>query len=149
MNKLFAKSMFAGITLGLLTFSLLYAASASALTIPSGSVITSDGEVVPFHETENAQTQVEQNGYAILGNNVVIDGVPGTLTIEEALDLVRNGIADADLPDDVKAALLELDDADLENAVEALNSGQVSIEEIQAGLNGGPIPDVDLGPDNG
>ena len=120
---------------------------AYALTIPSGSVITSDGAVVPFHETDNAQRQVEEQGYAIFGNNVVIAGVPGTLTIDEALDLVRNGIADADLPEDVKAALLELDDADLENAVEALNSGQVSIEEIQAGLNGGPIPDVDLGPD--
>ena len=132
--------------------TMLLISGANALTIPSGSVITSDGAVVPFHETENAQRQVEDQGYAILGNNVALVGVDVTLTIEEAVDLIKNGLVDADLPPAVLEELQSLDDEDFANAVEALNEGLVSVDDINSCLTGGSceaVNNVDLGPDNG
>ena len=56
--------------------------SASALTIPSGHVITPDGNIVPACETESAKKSMSSDSYHIFGGCLCVQALNETVTID-------------------------------------------------------------------
>ena len=125
-------------------FVVTAAANAMALTIPSGSVISSNGEVMPAHETENAQRALDQNGVHVAGGVVAVAIGDHVITVDVA-DL-RGKSRDEVIEIIGEAAVTQMEDmyADAEalvaeieaNGGSAFNAiGSTLEEEIDAILN--------------
>ena len=121
MNKLKVTA----ISIAVLGFSVV---SASALTLPSGSVITADGEVVQASESPTTQKVVELNGYAIVGQTIVVGGVEKgfhQLTLEEAQAVIRS-----ELNPELQEAFEGMDADTIAAVKDALESGDVTIDQL-------------------
>lgn len=102
--------------------------SASALTLPSGSVITDEGEVVQASESPTTQKVVELQGYAIVGQNIVVGGVEKgfhQLTLEEAQAVIRS-----ELNPELQEAFEGMDAETIASVKDALESGDVTIDQL-------------------
>ena len=126
-----------GAVVGALTSLIVLAAltTANALTIPTGHVITSDGEVVHATESENTQKQVDINGHAIVAGQVVVQGDEGlvSITIDEAREILRNGGVEG-LSVEVQEALADLSDDDLAAIDQAIRDGDLTVEQLEKGV---------------
>ena len=113
----------------------VFSGYANALTIPSGHVITSDGDVVHATESENTQRMVEQNGHAIVAGQVVVAGEDGyvSITIDEARALLRSGSVEG-LDPAVAEQLADLPEADLRAIDEAIRAGDLTVEQLEKGV---------------
>ena len=102
--------------------------TASALTLKSGSVITADGEVVQASESPTTQKVVELNGYAIVGQTIVVGGVEKgfhQLTLEEAQAVIRS-----ELNPELQEAFEGMDADTIAAVKDALDSGDVTIDQL-------------------
>ena len=70
--------------------------SASALTIPSGHVIASDGTITPACETEDAQQSMASDNFHIFGGCLCVQALNETVTIDldDLRGLSRNEVKD-------------------------------------------------------
>ena len=104
------------------------AVSASALTLESGSVITPDGDVVAASESPTTQKVVEIQGYAIVGQTIVVGGVEKgfhQLTLDEAQALIRSK-----LNPELQEAFEGMDADTIAAVQDALESGDVTIDQL-------------------
>ena len=103
-------------------------ASVSALTLPSGSVITEDGDVVQAAESPTTQKVVERLGYAIVGQTIVV-GKSATgfhqLTIDEAKEVIRSS-----LNPELAEAFEGMDVEVIAAVKDAIASGAVTIDDL-------------------
>ena len=112
-------------SIALLGFSVV---SASALTLPSGSVITEDGDVVQASQSPTTQKVVEVQGYAIVGQSIVVGGVEKgfhQLTLEEAQAVIRS-----ELNPELQEAFEGMDADTIAAVKDALESGDVTIDQL-------------------
>ena len=73
----------------------MFATAASALTIPSGHVISSDGAVIPAHQSPSAQAEADRAGYAVVGSVVVLavtDDVYVSIPVSALVNTTRQQI---------------------------------------------------------
>lgn len=65
-------------------------------TIPSGSVISSSGEVMPADQTETGRRSLEQDGYLVAAGNVYIsvNGQTATIPVHDLQGKSKNQISD-------------------------------------------------------
>ena len=113
------------LTCGVVLFA---SAHALALTLPSGSVITEDGDVVQASESPTTQKVVAQQGYAIIGQTIVVGGQEKgfhQLTIDEAKAIVRDS-----LNPELAEAFEGLDAEVMEAVKDAIASGEVTIDDL-------------------
>ena len=129
-------AMFKAVVVMGLVAGMLNGGEALALTIPTGHVITSDGDVVHVTESENTAKQVEIHGHAIVAGQVVVAGEDGELhsiTVEEAKALLRSGAVEGLTPE-VQEALADLDDDALAAINHAIQEGELTVDELQKGV---------------
>lgn len=111
-----------------LAFLGMSAVSASALTLPSGTVITGDGDVVQAAESPTTQKIVELQGYAIHGQNIVVGGAESgfhQLTLEEAQAIIRS-----ELNPELQEAFEGMDADTIASVKDAITSGAVTIDDL-------------------
>ena len=115
-----------------------FATSANALTIPSGSVITSGGEVVPAEQSENTQRRLAQDGVVVVAGKVIIDLNGETITVDvndirgkskEQIGEVIGAAAVEQLQDLHDSAQVDVDEA-LANGQDAINAVGKTAQEI-------------------
>jgi len=113
------------LSIAILGISVVYA---SALTLPSGSVITDEGEVVQASESPTTQKVVELQGFAIVGQSIVVGGVEKgfhQLTLEEAQAVIRSH-----LNPELQEAFEGMDAATIASVKDAIDSGAVTIDQL-------------------
>ena len=98
--------------------------SANALTIPSGHVISGDGEIVPACETESAKKSMANDNYHIFGGCLCIQAMNETVTID--LDDLR-GKSKADVKQIIMSEIqTNLSDAAIDDVMNNLDVNEVN-----------------------
>ena len=107
-------------------------------TIPSGSVLGSNGEVTPAHQTESGQRALEQDGYLVAAGNLYVQAgeIVSTISLDDVRNVTggtdaRKAFVESRVKADVVASGLSIEQiTDIANAEGHVDLDGLSKEEI-------------------